>query len=277
MDNRRALHAGTAPTMTPSSAATPTPAPAICHDGVKAPGANCTAKALATGPHDRRQADSQYAAQGADQHGLAEHVPRYPVVAETQRLQHREFRDAFAQRLRHGVRGQQEHGEEHGGENARGHQPHVADLRGESPAELVLRTGLGRVSRVFEQGVDGCSHFRGPVGIGYPHRPPAHRPRAETASFVEERVVEQERVAITGHVAGVGSHEIEGPDPVAVLHRPDIRLDGDLLAELPTERLHEVRRYHPHRSASVRTPRVGRGRWRLRGTSRSTHGALPGT
>jgi hypothetical protein len=154
-----------------------------------------------------------------------------------------QLRYPLADRLRHGVAGHDQDGEEHGGQDAGDQRSQVPDLLREAHRELLLGLGLGLVGRVQEAPVDLRRDGAGLGRVGDAHDVPAGLALAEGAGLVEVRDVDQDDVGVgeRRRVLGVeDADEVELPVQAAVALRVDLRADRELLPELPAIALHQA-------------------------------------
>ena len=248
MRKRRAVSAGTAPTTSPNSTAMARPERNRLPDDFEArqdvfdAAARLPARAAprSRGRPRRPTAHSSTASPSTSH--------RHERVTETECLQHREFRHAFAKRLRHRVAGEQDDREEHGAEDAAHHQADVADLVRELARELRFSRRTRFVRRVLEQSVDGSRHFCGLRRIGNAHHEPADLSLPELARLIEIVVVEQKHTSALRRIAGwnvVCADEVEFPQPRVVFLRIDVGLDRNLVADCASRTSPPVRRARP--------------------------------
>ncbi|KAG1454543.1 hypothetical protein G6F57_015482 [Rhizopus arrhizus] len=97
------------------------------------------------GQHQCGQAHADQAAEADQQHRLHHHQGQHGAVPEAQRLQRGQFGHALAHRLRHGVAGQQQQGEEHRAHDRGDDHADVGELLDEGLLERRLGLGLGLV------------------------------------------------------------------------------------------------------------------------------------
>ena len=90
-----------------------------------------------------RQSQTNHSADDGEQARFGEHERDDLSVGETDGLEHAQFAGPLAHRLRHGVAGHQQDGEEHRAQNRRDDEDDVADLAGPALNERAFRLGLG--------------------------------------------------------------------------------------------------------------------------------------
>ena len=119
------------------------------------------------------------------------------------------------------------------------------------PRLLGFGHGAGGIEGVGEQRIDGIGDLRRPLGIRDAHSEPAHRAFAEIPRLVEVGVVQQEHTGLLlVFRRGVGANQIELPVAAAVLLGPDVALDRNLVAHLPTVLHRHRQRRHGARAGS---------------------------
>ena len=119
--------------------------------------ANCSAM---TGMISARQSQTQRPADDGEQARFGEHERDDLPVGEADGLEHAQFAGPLAHRLRHGVAGHQQDGEEHRAQNRRDDEDDVADLAGPALNERAFRFGLGFRRRILKFRVHPFGHFR---------------------------------------------------------------------------------------------------------------------
>ncbi len=187
-----------------------------------------------------REQKAEHAAEHDQQHGFGEHEAKHALVGKTNRLQHRELRNALAHGLRHRVAGEQDQREEHSRDDGADDQADVAELLDERKIERLLGLRLGFVIGIRGQRIDRGRDSLRILRIVYAREVPADRAAAERAAFVEIVPAEQHLVfeAALLLLAGLeDADDVERPCRVAArLVREDRTLDRDLVADLDVER-----------------------------------------
>ena len=102
----------------------------------------------------RRDREAEEPADDAERGRFGEDEAEHAAVAEAERLQDRELRDALAHALRDRVADHEQQREEHREQDPAHDQADVADLLEEADVEVLLGLGLGLVGRVLEHRVD---------------------------------------------------------------------------------------------------------------------------
>ena len=183
--SRLARSAGGSPMARASASAIAAPA-ARCSASTKSGGKRPPVAPLSSGQHAGGRRHAEPAAQDEQEQRLRQHERGDLAVGEAERLQDGQLRDALADRLGHGVAGQDQDGEEHRDQDARDEGADVADLLGEADRELLLGLGLGLVGRVREAaGRSSAEIARAWLGVGDAHDVPAGLALAELARLVE--------------------------------------------------------------------------------------------
>ena len=107
------------------------------------------------------------------------------LAAESECLENADFVGALTNRLRHGVRSDQQHGEEHRADDRNQDRADVADLVEQTFDEYALSGGLGLERGIFEQLVEARGHSLGLGTVGDANGNHANLILAELQRLVE--------------------------------------------------------------------------------------------